>query len=408
MFKLDYLDKLFSSNLFLRIVAVIIACILWFYVTGDRASETVRSIRCPVQYVNLPAHTILVDENREVVVQISGERSVFADLDLDKIVCEADLHGLDVGRYKLAVRTTVPPEVTLLDVEPDQVEFELVKYIERSLPVTVKVEEGIPPGLFLESVRMEPKEITIRGEESKVAMVKSLRVEPTLDQLKRGGALQLPVKIISDGDEPLLDLDLDRDTVTLSAILAQGTPKITVPVKVQLIGEPQEDFRVDRIIVEPAKVEVEGPTSVLNGIKEVLAPLYDISGISADQQVVLPLEPLKNEQVRFVSDPSIMVKVLLKPFTITRQFSGIKVSVEGKSIYPSWSVDPVTVAVTVEGKPSDIDELEKDLDRVEAYVNVTNFVSRELTVPVQIRSRDRKIKVVSVLPSTVSVKAGID
>jgi YbbR domain-containing protein len=407
VFKLDYLDKLFSSNLFLRVVAVIIACILWFYVTGDRASETVRSIRCPVQYINLPAHTILVNENREVVVQISGERSVFADLDLDKIVCEADLHGLDVGKYKLAVRTTVPGDVTLLDVEPDQVEFELVKYIERSLPVTVKVEEGIPPGLFLESVQMEPKEITIRGEETKVAMVKSLRVEPTLDQLKRGGALELPVKVISEGEEPL-DLDLDRDSVTLSAILAQGTPKIAVPVKVQLIGEPQEDFRVDRIIVEPAKIEVEGPASVLNSIQEVLTPLYDISGISDDQQVILPLEPLKDEKVRFVSDPSIMVKVLLKPFTITRQFSGITVSVEGKSIYPSWSVDPVTVAVTVEGKPSDIDELEKDLDLIEAYVNVTNFVSRELTVPVQIRSRDRKIKVVSVLPSTVSVKAGID
>ncbi len=407
MVKIEYLDKLFSSNLLLRVVALIVACILWFYVAGDKASETVRSIRCPVQYINLPVHTMLVNQSREVVVQISGQRKVFTDLPLDKIICEANLKGLDVGRYKLAVRTTVPTEVKLLDVEPEQVEFELVRYIERSLPVTVNVQEGIPPGLFLESVHVTPKEITIKGEESQVSKVKALRVEPTLLQLKAGGILHLPVQIISD-ENVSAELELDPEIISLSAILAQGTPKKEIPVKVEIVGDPQDDFRVDTVIVEPAQIQVEGPSEVLKQISEISTPLYDISGISKDQQVVLPLEPLKGKSVRIISDTSIMVKVKLKPFTVTRQISGIPVMVEGSSVYPSWTVEPDSVAVILEGKPSDIDILEGQTDLLEAYVNVTNFVSKKLIVPVQVRSRSKQIKVVSVIPSKVSVKADID
>lgn len=407
MGKMEYLDKLFSSNLLLRIVALIIACILWFYVAGDKASETVRSIRCPVQYVNLPAHTLLVDQNKEVVVQISGERKIFSDLPLDKIICEANLKGLDVGRYKIAVRTTVPREVKLLAVEPDQVEFELVRYIERSLPVAINVLEGIPSGLYLESVQISPKEVTVKGKESQISGVKALRIEPTLDQLKAGGSLDLPVKIVSDGEDST-ELRIEPPMVKLSAILAQGTPQKEIPVKVNLIGTPQDDFRVDTVIVEPGNILIEGPDDALNSIDEINTPLYDISGVSSDQQVVLPLEVPTDDRVRIVSDLSIMVKVKLKPYTVTRQFSGIPVSVEGTSIYPSWTVEPSSIAVTLEGKPSDIDAFEDQKDLIEAYVNVTNFVSKKLTVPVKVRAGNKQIKVVSIMPSRVSVKADID
>ena len=147
---------------------------------------------------------------------------------------------------------------------------------------------------------------------------------------------------------------------------------------------------------------------MLKQLNEISTPLYDISGISQDQHVVLPLEPLKEKNVRIISDTSIMIKVKLKPFTVTRQISGIPVMVEGSSVYPSWTVEPDSVAVILEGKPSDIDILEGRKDLLEAYVNVTNFVSKKLIVPVQVRSLSKQIKVVSIMPSKVSVKADID
>ena len=407
MIKMEYIDRFFSSNLFLKIISVVMACMLWFYVAGDVSSEMVRSVHCSVDYVNVPAHTMLFNQDKEVVVQISGEKQLFTNPSFEKIACEADLSGLDVGKYKLAVKVTVPKNIKLVSVDPEKVGFELVKYIEKSLPVTIKVKDGIPEGLFLESVQIHPKEITIKGEESMVSSVKALRVEPTLEQLKNGGNLRLPVNVVSDGDETP-DIDLGTGTVSLSAILAQGTPKVSLPVKVRLVGEPQPDFRVGTVIVEPAKVEIEGPSDILKQITEVVTPTYDISGISSDQQVVLPLEPLKDNRCKIVSDPSIMVTVKLKPFTVTKQFSGIPIRVEGRSIYPSWAVEPKFVAITVEGKPSDIDQLEGGDDILEAYVNVTNFVSRILTVPVKVRSGNKQIQVVSIMPSKVSVKADID
>jgi len=407
MFKMEYVDRFFSSNLFLRIISVVVACMLWFYVAGDRSAETVRSVHCKVNYINIPVHTMLMNQDEDVVVQISGEKQLFTNPSLEKIVCEADLKDLDVGKYKLAVKVTVPKNIKLVGIDPEKVSFELVKYIERSLPVTIKVQGGLPSGLFLESVQVMPKEVTIKGEEAMVSSVRALRIEPTLEQLKHGGTLELPVKVVSDKDK-MPDVDLGNRTVTLSAILAQGIPKVSVPVRIRLVGEPQSDFRIGTVSVEPADVEIEGPSDALKEISEVLTPIYDISGISDDQQVVLPLEPLKDKRCRIVSDSTIMVKVKLKPFTVTKQLSGIPIKVEGRSIYPSWSVEPKSVTVTVEGKPSDVDQLEEHVSSIEAYVNVTNFVSRRLTVPVQVRSDNKQIQVVSVIPSKISVKADID
>lgn len=48
-------------------------------------------------------------------------------------------------------------------------------------------------------------------------------------------------------------------SVKLSAVLAEGVPKKSVPVNARILGKPTEDFRLKAVIVEPAVATVEGP-----------------------------------------------------------------------------------------------------------------------------------------------------
>ncbi len=124
--------------------------------------------------------------------------------------------------------------------------------------------------------------------------------------------------------------------------------------------------------------------------------------------MVIPLREPEDTLVKIVGASSVRVNVLLTPFTVTRLLSRVAVEVEGKSVYPKWKVEPPSVNITVEGVPSEVNSLDEKELLIQPFVNVTNVVSRRLTVPVQVRNRtEGKLKVVRVEPSNITVIADV-
>lgn len=402
-----FLDKLLSSSMFLRIVALIIALILWFYISGDKGTEMVRTIRCPVQYINAPYQTSLKNTTSNVDVQLSGERQILSRLDTEKVKCQVDLAGLDPGKYSILIRATVPRNVRLIDVIPSHARIEIARVLEKKFRVNLDILEGLPSGLFVDSVMIDPQEVKITGREDDISAIEKVYVSPTLEQLKTGGDINLKVKI--DPDEVAAnELDISPSEVKVNAVLARGIPKREIPVNVRLTGKPHPDFQVGSVSVEPVSVKVEGKMNELEKIDKVDTETFDITGVSADQHVILPLVPLTGESLNYLSESSVSVKVDIKPFTSTRVFPKVPVEVQGKSVYPSWSVKPDKVKVTLEAVTTDFKNMD-DIDKpVKAYVNVTNIVSKKLTVPVIVEVQQQNVKVVSVEPSKVQVSAQIE
>lgn len=396
-------DDIISSPWFLRIMAVVIAFAFWFYVSGSRTTETTRTVAVILEYLNIPPQTTLKAAVKEVEVVLSGAQSVLSSLSPESLVCEVDAKGLGVGKYRLAVRTLTPKDVKLTDVRPTHVDIELIRYIDRLIPVEIVVDKGLPPGLYLDMVEIVPKDISVRGSEKDLAKIGSARITPTLDELKAGGELTLPVEIVKS-EEFDGEVSVEPKRVKFSAVLAEGVPKKNVPVNTRIIGKPADDFRLKAVIVEPAMVTVEGPLAKINALTKIDTETIDITSISKEQNMVIPLRAPEDSMVKIVGSPSVRVNVLLTPHTVTRLLSRLSISVEGRSVYPKWKVEPPSVNVTVEGVPSEVNALDEKELLIQPFVNVTNIVSRRLTVPVQIRNKtEGKLKVVKIEPSNITV-----
>ncbi|MBN1333395.1 MAG: hypothetical protein JW971_06500 [Synergistales bacterium] len=400
------LDQLLSSSWFLKTVSLLVALLLWIYVTGDRNAELTRTLTCPVQFLGLATQISLKTNVEDVEVQLSGERSIITGLDAQKVACEINLSGLEPGKYRLAVRTTVPRDLKLVNVTPSHLDIELVRIIERIFPVSIEVKGGLPSGLFLDRVDIDPQNVIVKGEEHVIKAIQKIRVEPTLEQLKAGGRIELPLLVQTEG-EVYGNYSINPEIAGLRAVLAQGLPKREVPVKVDLVGEPLPDYTVAQILVEPANVKIEGPQKQIDDIGSLSTQMIDISAISKDQQFVVPLILPQNGGVKFAENNSVRVMVKLKPYTVTKMISRVPVSVQGTSVYPSWSVNPSYVDITLEGTPSSLRILESH-DVLQAYVNVTNIVSKKLTVPVLINLNVPDLVIKKVDPSNVSVQAELD
>ncbi|OPZ59092.1 MAG: hypothetical protein BWY88_00843 [Synergistetes bacterium ADurb.Bin520] len=98
------------------------------------------------------------------------------------------------------------------------------------------------------------------------------------------------------------------------------------------------------------------------------------------------------------------MQATVRPVLISRTFSSVPVDVEGRSIYPRWKVDPNKVKVTLRGL---VGVLSGD-GAPRAYVEVTNLVSRRVTVPVRLRGRSADVEVVEISPPMVTVYALVE
>ena len=210
-------------------------------------------------------------------------------------------------------------------------------------------------------------------------------------------------KLFIAGEEVIPDKEYNVSYVT-----NQGVPKKSVPVNARILGKPTEDFRLKAVIVEPAVATVEGPLGKLEGVTKIDTETIDITGISKEQNMVVSLRAPEDPMVTLVGATSVRVNVLLTPFTVTRLLSSLSVEVEGRSVYPKWKVEPESVNVTLEGIPSEVNALDEKEVLIQPFVNVTNVVSRRLTVPVQIRNKTGgKLKVIKVEPANITVIADI-
>lgn len=401
------IDDILSSPMFLRVMAVIIALAFWYYVSGNRTTEAARTMSVPLEYLNVPPQITLKGAIKEVQVVLSGAPAVLSSLTPEGVVCEVDARGLGVGKYRLAVRSMPPKDVQIVDVTPTHVDVELLRYVDRLIPVEVAVGEGLPGDLYLDMVQIIPKDVSVKGSEKDLAKLGAARISPTIEMLRAGGEHSLPVEIIKS-EEFEEEVSFEPKLVKFSAVLAQGVPKKTVPVNARIIGEPGADFRLKAVVVEPAVVTVEGPLAKLAHVSKVDTETIDITDIAAEQNMVIPLRAPEDPMVALVGGSSVRVNVLLTPFTVTRLLSLAAVSVEGKSVYPRWKVEPPAVNITVEGVPSEVDSLDEKELLIQPFVNVTNVVSRRLTIPVQVRNKtEGKLKVIKVEPSNITVIADV-
>ena len=397
-------DDILTSPWVLWGISLSVAIFMWFYVmdTGESGNER-RKFLCQLEYRNLAPQYHVRNPIKEVEVEIEAPENIMNRLKFDSIMCEVDVKGLSAGKYRLTVKTTVPQNVFLVDVNPSEVDVELLRQAGRVFAVEVTLPQDIPEGQYLESVEVIPKEINVKGTERDLAKIGTVSVAPTFDELEAGKELLLPLKIAQS--EPFEgEVTLEPPQVKMNATLVRGLPRKKVAVNVRLSGKPFMDYAIQSVTTDPAEVMLEGAKSKLNAVSAVDTETVDISNLSSDQTMVVPLRSLKDKGVSMVDVKAVKLLIKLEPIAAQRQFLNIPVTLEGTD-KEKWTVSPASVNVTIEASPSLMERLNPDTLGLRVHVDVSNIFLRAVTLPVRAVLASDDFKVVKIDPFTVTVNA---
>ncbi|HKL49306.1 MAG TPA: CdaR family protein [Desulfuromonadales bacterium] len=176
-----------SENWLLKVLSLIFAAVLWFFVMGEQ--EVDRRYSIPLELKNIPQDLTVANEvPAQIDVRISGPRTLLINLDEKKISIPLNLEGLGAGTTtfrRLEERLNLPTGLKVTRVSPSQVEVQLDRIQEKSLPVEVALVGKPAEGFKVDSVRTEPARIRVEGAERDLRGLESINTEPfSVESLK--------------------------------------------------------------------------------------------------------------------------------------------------------------------------------------------------------------------------------
>ncbi|MFO7813228.1 MAG: CdaR family protein [Pelovirga sp.] len=165
--------KLITQNWTLKLMSLVFALMLWFFIMGERRLEV--NYRVPLELQNLPRELMVANEVPSMVdVRISGPRTLLMKVSPNDISVTVDLTGLSPGLTsfrRLEERLNLPSGLRVTRLSPSFVDVRLERIQQKTVPISILLTGDPMDGFGVGTVRAKPDQVAIEGAESEVKNV---------------------------------------------------------------------------------------------------------------------------------------------------------------------------------------------------------------------------------------------
>jgi len=236
-----------AQNWILKLISLIFALVLWFFVMGERRQEIGLSV--PLNLENIPAGMMVANEVSNLIdVRISGPRTLLMNLSPQDISISVNLKDLEPGITsfkRLDERLNIPSALRVTRLSPSFVDVKLERIKEKNVPVKVAVSGAPPEGYKLLKVSINPSKVLIEGAESEIKNVHQVETDPVdLSTVQENFSLMVPIAY--------------RGTYTR----LKGQAAVEVQVSIEAPPEPETN------LVEKSPVDAEAAEAAPSTSKE--------------------------------------------------------------------------------------------------------------------------------------------
>lgn len=304
--------KWFLHNLGLKAFSLILAVLLWFYITGEQVEELKKVV--PLR-IDIPqGMTIVSTQTDSLDVVFRGPGNLISLLSSSEIMAHHVISDVEEpGEYTFTIspeEISIPRGIKVSVIEPPQVRVRLDRLITRRLPIRVDI-EGEPATGFqvqVDKVSVTPNVSLVTGPESILKKLAYIRTVP-IDVVGRTRTFVKKAALEPiTGQKPMKEDDLIEVTIP---IVESFVEKCIEGVDVKVLKDASSLW-VSK--VSPSKVDLtlSGPGVSLEELTAADIPVFlDVGSLEAGKHE-LPLKVILPEDITLISDiPA--VEVVLEP-----------------------------------------------------------------------------------------------
>jgi YbbR domain-containing protein len=214
------LQRIFLSNLGLKITALVLAFFVWILITGKERSYIERTFDIDVEFVNVSQNIdIRYIRPESVKVEVRGTSNEVNSLSPDVFKLRVDLMGVN-ETTKLNFFTEdyleSPEGAPVVSIRPKMIEISVEEFLVKEVPVRVKYSKMFKPGVRLIERTVRPDKVRILGYKSQIQNIDMVSPVDSIDlsKIEETQTITLPLK----KEEEILKFE-DTDTVEVTIVV---------------------------------------------------------------------------------------------------------------------------------------------------------------------------------------------
>jgi YbbR domain-containing protein len=217
--------KILTENWTLKLLSLVFALMLWFFIMGERHQEV--GFLVPLEFQNIPAGLMIANGvPNQVDVRVSGPRTLLMKVSPNDISIVVDLAKLKPGLTsfkRLDERLNLPSGLVVTRLSPSFIDLRLARIQEKLVPIRVVLSGEPQSGYRVGKVTLLPEKVALTGAESELKNITEVTTE-LVDLTDVNDGFSLIVPLVHRGtytdfkDEKTIEIqvEIDKDNSLLA------------------------------------------------------------------------------------------------------------------------------------------------------------------------------------------------
>ena len=256
--------NIFCHNFLKKVIALVAAFIMWFFVMIEQDPEIEDSYTVPLTMSNAPYEFIALCDVKTVTLDTRAPRSNFVKYDANAFRVYANLEGLDEGEHQITPRVIMPQGFEMVEIKPNLVKVKLDPLIERQMPVELRTTGNVSQDAAIAGIQKSMDTVTVVGPKSFVEQAAKVYGNVNLNNNASSFEVQIPMNAVDAKDNVIARVRVVPSVITVSVDIESGVKKRIVPIVPEL--SVADGWELTKVSVEPAQMEIVGAESAVNPI----------------------------------------------------------------------------------------------------------------------------------------------
>ncbi|MFZ7133787.1 MAG: YbbR-like domain-containing protein [Eubacteriales bacterium] len=388
------------------ILSIFVAIMIWGYVIGQinpQVEQKFNHIEVKIKNMEvLEEKNLILSEDKEYFVDVAvhARRKTLFHF-RNEIELSIDVSKIDSkGTYNFEVNVdAIPKDIDLVSITPKVISLEVDEIIKDEKEVNINVIGKPQQGLAMIDYVISPKKVTLEGPENILNTV--YKVVGDLNVQGADGDMNKTIELyaVDKEDKPVEGITIQPQSI--EAAVNIGKTKI-VDLEAVLTGTVKEGYMISKVVILPSQMTIGAKPDIIDAIDKIETEPIDVDNI--DKTLEQEVDIVLPKDVRIMgAKPTVVVVVHVEKLE-SREFTvdAIDFINEPDDMNIQILENDLLYTVSLQGKKSDLDALEKDSIRL--FVDLTDIQLGSTTLPIQLETLSGVDKV-EIIPKSIDLQA---
>lgn len=362
--------KLATKNIWLKIISLVFAILLWSYVVNETNPVRTRTFSdLPVSIngmtqlnqAGLVPLQDLLKQQLTVRVTVNVSHRDYKQTTADTFSVSLDLSQITTaGTHSVPIRVTPSnTDVSVLSISPASIDLEIDTLDSSVVPLQLNVINTLPDDLIREDASLSPDTLTLEGPAQYLSRIARAVVDVDLSKMTDGYTANVPYHFVDSAGNVVTPVNVTASAQSVLVDMAVKTKKtIIVDYTDAFINQDKLAVGVElkNILYTANEITVYGTKDALADLETIKVQPVDLTGVNASMTDIV-LTPVFPEGVALVNaSTQLKASVIIAEQETSKNFS-VQVKYSGLSSDLKATLSSVSATVTLYGPISKLADI---------------------------------------------------